>query len=109
MIPDALRFLARRGAWQQSCRAGAPVHEESCAGLDCDSVPLPSLRSGQTGVVSCLDAPASPAAARLAALGVLPGTRITLVQRSPAVVFRIGFAEFAVDEHLAAHVRLRLD
>jgi DtxR family Mn-dependent transcriptional regulator len=93
--------------WQDSCAAGAPVPaEDGCAGLDCDSLALTMLKVGERGTVSCLQQPGSPAAWKLAAMGVLPGAALTVLQRYPAFVFRIGHAEFAVDSEMAQHVRV---
>jgi DtxR family Mn-dependent transcriptional regulator len=41
------------------------------------------------------------------ALGVLPGAELTLVQRYPAFVVRIGHAEFALDAELAGRIQVR--
>ena len=35
------------------------------------------------------------------AMGVLPGSEITLIRRRPVCVFRIGESEFAIDDELA--------
>lgn len=93
--------------WRESCAAGAPVPDPGgCAGVDCDSVPLSELPLGGRGVISCLQHPGSRSGGRLAAMGVLPGVEIELVQRYPAFVFRLGFSEFAVDEGMAGHIRV---
>ncbi|MBI4408177.1 MAG: ferrous iron transport protein A [Gemmatimonadetes bacterium] len=100
----------RRGRWGEDCPAGAPVPEaERCAALDCDSVRLTTLELRRPAIVTCLEEPGSAVSARLAAMGVLPGVRLTLVQRSPAYVFRIGYGEFAVDAELAKRIRVRPD
>lgn len=93
--------------WQDNCAAGAPVPAENgCAGLDCDSITLSDLQPGERGTVSCLQHPGDQAAWKLAAMGVLPGAELRLVQVRPAYVFRIGHAEFAIDGEMAAHVRV---
>jgi len=92
--------------WQDNCAAGAPVPGGACAGRECDSVCLSDLRPGERGTVSCLEQPATSAAWQLAAMGVLPGAELSVVQCYPACIFRIGHAEFAVDERMAAHVRV---
>lgn len=108
LLRERLRGL-RGGEWRDACPAGAPLPETSrCAALDCDSRNLTTLAVGEQGTVSCLEAPEGHAAWKLAAMGVLPGARLTLVQRRPVYVFRIGYSEFAVDEELAGHVRVRL-
>ena len=90
------------------CPDGTPVPSaERCAAVDCDSVRLTALREGERGTVTCLESPGSRATGRLAAMGVLPGAAIVLVQRTPAYVFRLGHAEFAVDSGLATRIRVR--
>lgn len=92
--------------WGQTCPQGRPVPEDSqCA--DCNAVPLTALAANEGGVVTCLQQPESRASMKLAAMGVLPGTAVTLVQRYPAYVFRIGYSEFAVDAELASRIQVR--
>lgn len=102
-----LEWLGLGRVWSTSCAAGAPVPtEDMCAALDCDSVCLTELGTGEVGSVTCLQDPASAASCKLAAMGVLPGADLRVIQRYPAYVFRIGHAEFAVDEAMARHVRV---
>jgi len=75
--------------------------------VDCDSVRLTELVPGESGAVTCLEESGSPATAKLAAMGVLPGCWIALRQRYPAFVFRMGYSEFAVDAELASRIRVR--
>ncbi len=89
----------------EDCPTGVPVHDDGrCP--ECDSSPLTDLRPGDEATVSCLDADGG-AVAKLAALGILPGARVRLVQRYPAYVFRLGFGEVAIDSALAGLVRVR--
>jgi DtxR family Mn-dependent transcriptional regulator len=44
---------------------------------------------------------------RLSALGVVPGSRITLVQRTPAFILRVGETELTVDESIAREILTR--
>lgn len=100
--------VLRARRWGAECPDGTPVPmAERCAALDCDSVRLTALREGDAGTITCLEDPGSRATARLAAMGVLPGAPLLLLQRFPAYVFRIGYAELAVDEALAARIRVR--
>lgn len=94
----------------EACPGGSPVPEfERCTGVDCDSIALTELPVGAEGTVSCLADPDHPLAWKLAVMGILPGARLRLVQRYPVFVFRMGYAEFAIDETLAAQVRVRLE
>jgi len=100
-----VEWLRRR--WGAECPDGTPVPTlERCTGVDCDSIRLSALGEGATARVTCLEDPGGSAARKLAAFGVLPGVEIVLLQRSPAFVFRMGYAEFAVDAELAGHIRV---
>lgn len=105
----ALALLrVRWPAWEQACPAGPPVPDPaSCA--DCDSLLLADLPVGRAAIVSCLVDPAEPAAVKLSALGLLPGVGVSMVQRSPVHVVRIGYTELALDGVLAARVRVRTE
>ena len=93
--------------WRQSCPGGEPVQaQHKCESACCPSHPVTTLKEGDVGVVSCLTDPDHPRAARLASLGILPGIPVKLVQRYPAYVLRVGFAEIALDEDLARLVRV---
>ena len=96
--------------WSESCPAGPPVPEaHRCAALHCDSLALTQLPVGAHARVACLDAAHAQVAAKLASMGILPGVQLRLVRRSPAYVFRIDFAEFAVDRELASFIRVQAD
>ncbi len=106
-LRDTLRGVA---GWKESCEAGAPVPDPGgCQHTHCQSVRLTKLRPGARGSVSCLEAPWTTDAAKLAALGLLPGVRLRLVQRYPAYVLQMGRSEIAIDEALAARIRVRAD
>jgi DtxR family Mn-dependent transcriptional regulator len=94
--------------WKQACPAGPPVADsEAC--MDCDSVLLVDVAAGRPAIVACLVGAAGPAITKLASLGVLPGVAVTVVQRRPVHVIRIGYTELALDAALTAHVRVRLE
>lgn len=94
--------------WTEACDAGAPVPDsDGCT--DCGSVRLTTLSRGARGSVSCLEEPWTKEAAKLAALGVLPGVRLRVVQRSPAWVLRMGRTEIALDDLLASRIRVLTD
>lgn len=96
--------------WKDTCEAGAPVPTvDECRNTDCESRRLTEVPSGTTGAVSCLVEPWTADAAKLAALGILPGVRVRVLQRYPAYVLRVGRTELALDAELAARVRVRAD
>lgn len=93
----------------ESCLQGRRVPRTASCDPDCEAVPLSELRVGQRGTVSCLDDPGGLHARKLAAMGILPGTDLELLQRSPVFVLRLGYSDFAVDAELAERVRVRRD
>ena len=108
MTPRSIVQLFRTRPWGQSCPAGAPVPDEHiCAALHCASRALTDLSVGDAARITCLDAAHSGVAAKLASMGILPGVKIRIVRRSPAYVFRIDYAEFAVDKELASLIRVQ--
>jgi DtxR family transcriptional regulator, Mn-dependent transcriptional regulator len=111
MIVYAARLWDRlRGGWRNTCRAGAPVPDSHrCESLHCPSVPLTALVEGGRATISCLQDPASPRSGRLAAYGVLPGVPMTLVQRRPVWVVRIGYSQLAMDDDMARGIRVLPD
>lgn len=104
-LRNGLRALA---GWEDACPEGGPPVQEihKCESGCCPSHPVTTLDRGSGGIVSCLTDPEHPRAARLAALGILPGTPIRLTQTYPAHVLRVGFAEIALDYDMANLVRV---
>ncbi len=75
------------------------------ANLECR---LAEMQPGESGTVSGLHPANDRELHKLLALGVIPGSTITLRRRSPAYVFEIGFSQLAVDRQLANTVMVRL-
>jgi Fe2+ transport system protein FeoA len=104
---ELIRDRLSGSVWKESCEAGAPVPEgEGCHRVDCTSVRLTTLQSGDRVAVSCLEEPWTSESAKLAELGILPGVRVRVVQRSPAWVLRLGRSDLALDTRLASRIRV---
>lgn len=84
-------------------RRGHP--EEAVEG----TLPLTALRVGEAGYVRELRLHDHTVAQKLLALGVVPGTRVKVVQRFPAYVLQVGFTQIAIDHRLARAVRVEPD
>lgn len=65
------------------------------------------LPSGARAEILCLGDSRSSRPDRLAAFGVVPGARITLLQRRPTCVIRIGETELALDREIAEEILVR--
>jgi DtxR family Mn-dependent transcriptional regulator len=98
----------------KSCPHGRPIPPGSCC-LKAESgeprlvSALSGLRPGQGGHIAYLHLAGAQKMQKLAAMGVLPGCPIRLVQRYPSFIFQAGFSQFAVDEELASGIYVRLE
>ena len=70
--------------------------------------PLSQLAIGQAGKVAYIYAPESNQLQKLMAMGILPGTPISLIQSFPSYVFNAGQTQFAVDKEIADAIYVRL-
>ena len=62
---------------------------------------LSRLRVGESGIIVRIASAAPERLVKLSSLGVMPGVRVTLVQRNPAVVLRIAETSIALDGEVA--------
>lgn len=97
----------------QVCPHGKPIPAGECCRQMRQSVerliaPLSELQVGQRGQIAYLRMSDPQRAQKLMAMGVLPGVPITLLHRSPSLVFEAGYSQFAVDREIAADIFVRL-
>lgn len=88
-------------------RHGDPHHDIPTPGHE-TLIPLSDLAEGQEAVVAAVRTDDPEILDRLMAMMVYPGSRIRVVQTSPAHVFEIGRSRFALDRELASAVTVRL-
>ncbi len=62
---------------------------------------LDSLKVGIAAQVVFLNTRDSKKAQNLMAMGVFPGSLLTLIQKFPCYVFQLGHSQFAIDHELA--------
>ncbi len=65
------------------------------------------MRPGEAGTIHALDTTDPDALRKILSLGIVPGERIELIRRTPAVVFAIGASQFALDRELASRILLK--
>ncbi len=70
-------------------------------------VPLHRLKPGQRAEVVELASDNHGRLARLGALGLMPGSWITVLQKKPALVLRIGETEVSLDDAVAGEILVR--
>jgi len=88
----------RRLFWRQ-----APASRPAPGGLK----RLSELTPGQSGEVVTIATHQVARLDRLSALGVVPGSIVTVAQRTPAFVLRVGETELTVDESIAHEILIR--
>ena len=71
------------------------------------SVPLPELSEGESSELVCLNCAHASRHNALAVFGLVPGSRITLLQKHPAFVVRVGQTELALEASIASDILVR--
>jgi DtxR family Mn-dependent transcriptional regulator/ferrous iron transport protein A len=66
--------------------------------------PVTALRAGEAGIIARVASRTPERLVKLSGLGVMPGARVTLVQRQPAVVLRIAETTIALDRDVADEI-----
>ncbi len=69
---------------------------------------LADLKPKAKGHIAYLQTKNKDRMQKLLNIGVVPGVSITLVQKFPSYVFKIGHTQFAVDKELASSIYVRL-
>ena len=70
-------------------------------------VALTELKSGESGEIAYLAASDDKKMQKLMSMGVLPGSKLLLVQKFPSYIFKVGNSQFAVDDTLAREIHVR--
>jgi DtxR family Mn-dependent transcriptional regulator len=68
---------------------------------------LSDLSNGESGTIAYLSAPHGADMQKFLSMGIHPGDAISLVRKTPTIVFRCGHSQFAVDRDLASQVYVR--
>ncbi|MDD4878988.1 MAG: FeoA family protein [Candidatus Omnitrophica bacterium] len=72
------------------------------------AVALTTLGSGGKGNIAYLQTKNKAQMQKLLSIGAIPGVHITLMQKFPSYVFKIGHSQFAVDKELAQGIFVRV-
>jgi Fe2+ transport system protein FeoA len=67
---------------------------------------LSDLRPGQSATVESIEECSPSRMEKLSVFGVAPGCQVTLVQRHPAFVVRVGFTELSFEREIAEQIRI---
>jgi DtxR family Mn-dependent transcriptional regulator len=95
-----------------TCPHGKPIPEGKC----CKDIhrapkkmimPLTDLRKNKKSEVSYLQTRNRSALQKMIAMGILPKTKISLIQTFPSYVIQVGKSQFAIDKELASNVFVR--
>lgn len=95
-----------------TCPHGKPIPEAACCREAREStgrliIRLSDARPGDRTVVAYLRTTDRAVLQKLIAIGLLPGTGVELLQRTPTLVLQLGRTQFAIDADLASHVFVR--
>jgi Fe2+ transport system protein FeoA len=70
---------------------------------------LKNLKSGENGVVVRLNTSNPRDLRKLTAFGIVPGTKVNVIQKYPAIIVQIGFTQAALDNNLAEIITVTLN
>ena len=70
---------------------------------------LADLNPGQKGKIAYVQSRQSQEMQKLMAIGILPGTSISLIRQYPSYVFEVGNTQYAVDKNIANEIYVRLE
>ncbi|MEE9459796.1 MAG: metal-dependent transcriptional regulator [Candidatus Bathyarchaeia archaeon] len=95
------------------CPHGRPIPQGKCCLEEIHQTPriiskLSDVIAGQEGDVAYLQTKDSKKLQRMISMGILPGTRIKMIQTFPTYVFQLGLSQVAVDKEIADEIYLRL-
>jgi len=121
---EACRFehVLRRGTADEICTLlghpkvcphGSPIPPGECCRAGTRSAgkvisALVDLAPGQAGAIAYIHGRRRQMMQRLLSMGAVPGTPVTLLQRTPAYVFQLGHSQVAVDRETAQHIYVRI-
>lgn len=71
-------------------------------------LPLSEMESNQRGRIAYLHTDERSVLKKIMSMGALPGQNITLLQKFPSYVFKIGQSEFAIDKEMARSIYVRV-
>ncbi|UCE73167.1 MAG: metal-dependent transcriptional regulator [Methanomassiliicoccales archaeon] len=95
--PHGRRIPKGRCCRERRQKAGRVIH------------PLSEIKRGGKGKVIYIQAEDHNTLKKLMAMGILPGRKITLIQKSPSFVFSIGRTQIAVDKEIASSIFVRTE
>ena len=72
-----------------------------------DSIPLSELPEGEASELVCLAGSHAARRNALAVFGLVPGSRLTLQQKRPAFVVRVGETELALEASIAGDIYVK--
>ena len=91
------------------CPHGNPIPPGRCCKEGFDEAnrvvyPLSEMEAGQGGRIMYIHTHGESSIRKLMAMGVLPGFDVSLIQRYPSYVFRVGQTQIAVDAEIASEI-----
>lgn len=96
----------------KTCPHGRPIPRGKCCRARQNSataaiVALATMKKDESGIIAYLSSRQIDTVQKLLALGILPGSPISVMQTFPSVVFQVGNTQVAVDEALASDIFIR--
>jgi len=112
LSPEVTESICTLLGHPSTCPHGMPIPPgECCKGnrteVEAIVVSLDRLRSGEAGRVIYVETKSHARLDKLASFGLVPGAVVTMHQRQPSLVVRIGETQLAMDELVAKSVHVQ--
>ena len=112
LSPEATNSICILLGHPTTCPHGKPIPDGECChkgAADVRPLVMPAtwLKVGEQATVAYLSTRAGSRLQRMATLGILPGSKITLVQRRPSYVIRVDETQLALDDAIAKEVYVK--
>lgn len=69
-----------------------------------EAISLLSLKTNEIAYIVGINTNDIQKLRKLTAFGILPGSRVSVIQRYPAVVVQVGFTQLALDNDIASEI-----
>lgn len=112
LSPDATDSVCILLGHPSTCPHGKAIPPGECCMKGTEEarplvIPATRLREGEEATVAYLSTRARSRLERVATLGILPGSKVILLQRRPAYVLRVDETQLALDEDIVREVYVR--
>ena len=109
LAPDLTESICTLLGHPKICPHGCPIPKGQCCketrnNIENVLMSLDKAEAGKCVKIAYVSSPKHPVLHKLISFGLLPGTTITVHQKSPSFVIQLGNAQLALEKDVASHI-----